>query len=187
MTEKRSSEENLAIGQRIQEKFDLYLLGLIFTTLALSIQTAKFGISTFASITEILSWALLLIAGLVGLWRLEFIPEMYRLTSLQHEQIEKAMAGEAARFKGEEQFYIGESRKTVTVESYIRDAREGVTKVEKALEPIERTNRWKYRVMRATFVLGLVTLMIGRASAAIQGVQSPQPTTQTGTPPASKK
>jgi hypothetical protein len=43
MATEPASQSNTAMAQRIQEKFDAYLLGLIFTILGLSIQTAKLG------------------------------------------------------------------------------------------------------------------------------------------------
>lgn len=50
-----ATPSNTAIAQRIQEKFDAYLLGLIFTVLGLSIQTAKFGALPWADVLEIIS------------------------------------------------------------------------------------------------------------------------------------
>ena|ERR1017187_3553235 len=62
-------------GMQLQEKFELYLLGLIFTVLALAVQTAKFdNINIIAAYFELVSWVALLISGLVGLWRMELIP-----------------------------------------------------------------------------------------------------------------
>jgi hypothetical protein len=46
----------------------------VFTLLALSIQTAKFGTSSIADIFELIGWVLLFISGISGLWRLEFLP-----------------------------------------------------------------------------------------------------------------
>ena len=71
MPSESAGHSNTAIAQRIQEKFDAYLLGLIFTILGLSIQTAKFGPSATADAFEVISWVLFLVAGLTGLSRFE--------------------------------------------------------------------------------------------------------------------
>jgi len=62
------------IAQQSQEKFEFYLVGLVFTLLALSIQTAKFGQSNLSDFFELSGWLSLAVSGLSGLWRLEYIP-----------------------------------------------------------------------------------------------------------------
>jgi NhaP-type Na+/H+ or K+/H+ antiporter len=59
-------------AQGVQEKFEFYFLSLIFTILALTIQTAKFGRSGAEDVLELSGWVCLLIAGVVGLWKMEW-------------------------------------------------------------------------------------------------------------------
>jgi hypothetical protein len=170
MAEKPASLINLETGQRIQEKFDAYLLGLIFTTLALSIQTARFGSSHIADSLEILSWLLLLIAGLSGLWRLESIPELYRLISLRVEKEEVADGAKHARVQGAREFHVVPTGKTVPVDQYIAEAEASVAKVDDYLKPFERRGLKKYKVMRLCFVAGLLALIASRAYAALRNL-----------------
>src|SRR5438046_3320901 len=114
-----TSPSNTAIAQRIQEKFDAYLLGLIFTILGLSIQTARFGPSPTADVLEILSWLLLLVAGLVGLNRLEWTPEVYRLYGIQDEKEEAKRALQRAKLEGLEQVFVAPLNKSIPVDEYI--------------------------------------------------------------------
>lgn len=58
--------DNDEIGQRIQEKFRFYVLGLTFTILALAIQTAKFGISAVADGLELFGWVVLFVSGVAS-------------------------------------------------------------------------------------------------------------------------
>ncbi len=67
-------------ARQLQEKFELYLLGLIFTLLALAVQTAKFGAAPCADGLEVAGWVSLLISGLVGLSRMEGVPSPTRCT-----------------------------------------------------------------------------------------------------------
>jgi NhaP-type Na+/H+ or K+/H+ antiporter len=62
----------------IQEKFELYLVSLTFTILALSIQTASFGKYPTADVVEILGWVVFLISGVTGLIRLQYVPVVLR-------------------------------------------------------------------------------------------------------------
>src|SRR5947207_2547287 len=71
------TDNNAAIGRQLRERFETYLLGLIFTLLALSIQTARFGVSPIADLLELLGWILLLVSGLSGLSRSEWLPVLY--------------------------------------------------------------------------------------------------------------
>jgi len=62
----------------IQEKFELYLVGLIFTILALSVQTSSFGTCRIADALELAGWAALLFSDISGLLRLEVVPVALR-------------------------------------------------------------------------------------------------------------
>lgn len=69
--ERKESDLNyLKIALEAQTKFEYYLIGLIFTLLALSIQSAKFGPMPLADIAELLGWLALLASGLIALVRL---------------------------------------------------------------------------------------------------------------------
>jgi hypothetical protein len=73
--EKALSNRNFA--QSTQDKFEQYIIALTFTILALSIQSAHFGLSIVADIAECVSWVLLLVSGFFGLKRWESTPALY--------------------------------------------------------------------------------------------------------------
>jgi len=74
---------NVEIAIELQTKFEFYLLGLIFTVLGLSIQTAEFGRSDLTDGLELIGWLLLLISALVGVMRGEWIPVVYQIRAKQ--------------------------------------------------------------------------------------------------------
>jgi hypothetical protein len=170
LTDKPASQLNIEIAQRNQEKFDAYLLGLIFTILGLSIQTAKFGVSSAADASEIVAWLLLLIAGLAGLSRLEWTAEIYRLFGVQTEKEEAARAAQAASLKGAKELHVVPLGTSVSVDRYIAEAKESVAIVEARLKPLQKRASIKYRLMKTAFVLGLIALMIARASLPVRGI-----------------
>lgn len=94
------------IAHNTQEKFEFYLISLVFT-LALSIQTSKFGVFIFsADVMELLGWFSLLISGVAGLWRLEYIP-VERLKLVQKNEFEdKILSLQELQLKGEEIHFL---------------------------------------------------------------------------------
>jgi hypothetical protein len=81
------STQEYEIAQKQQDRFEFYLVSLVFTLLALSIQTSGFGESSVADIFELLGWVSLLTSGISGLWRMEFLP-LERIRGTQKEEYE---------------------------------------------------------------------------------------------------
>ena len=65
-------------------KYAYYFIGLTFTLLALAIQSASFSEHLGSNIAELVGWVLLLVSGVVGLYRLR------RLSSLYYQASKKA-------------------------------------------------------------------------------------------------
>ena len=68
----KSNERSIA--QQTQEKFELYLLTLVFTLLGLAIQSATFGPSIEKSSLELSAWLALLVSGIAELRHLQWNP-----------------------------------------------------------------------------------------------------------------
>jgi len=83
-----TTERKIAVST--QEKFEFYVISLVFTLLALSIQTADFGASSIADSAELLGWLALFISGLVGLWRMEYIPVL-RTKGAEHSEFQQEL------------------------------------------------------------------------------------------------
>ena len=77
------------VAAQAQEKFHFYLVGLVFTLLALSVQTEKFVGPALDDALEVGGWIALLCSGIAGLWRLEYVPVIRQKFALLAES--KAM------------------------------------------------------------------------------------------------
>ena len=162
MSEKNAADENVEIAQRLQERFETYWLGLIFTLLALSVQTAKFGVAVPADALELASWVLLLGAGLAGLSRFEWLPELYRLYSIQRAKEDIARDVQRLMLQGTRTVYVAPLQREMPAEQYASEAQAAAQLVERRLEPIEAMQQRKYRFMKWTFVLAVACLIASR-------------------------
>lgn len=76
-------DQNIIDARRHQDTFELYVLGLTFTILGLSVQTASFGVALLADSAELLGWVSLLISGLFGLHRGLWKPNLYNVMGMK--------------------------------------------------------------------------------------------------------
>jgi hypothetical protein len=121
----RSVERDIERRDRLSEKFDFFFLGLAFAVLGLSIQTASFGESKIADSAQLLGWASLLSSGLVGLKRMEELPNFYSMrVGLEAAAAAIALRGIEQIGKGEA-LNIGEGEE---IGKRIRDSRDAIAK-----------------------------------------------------------
>lgn len=159
MAEKTPSND-LEYSRQLQEKFELYLLALIFTLLGLAVQTAKFGTNTFGDILELLGWLFLLASGLVGLSRLEWLPVAYKTNAnLKNLEAEHNHLKEAAA-AGVQDYPVLDQAEPAHIDALIEDRSGAIKTVQGRLNELERTILRKYSIHKWLFVVGL-TLLIG--------------------------
>ncbi|MEM1055176.1 MAG: hypothetical protein AAGI52_06590 [Bacteroidota bacterium] len=82
--------ENLRQAYGNSQKFDLYMVGLIFTLLALAVESGDFGPSGWRSAAELGGWTTLLVSGFSGLSGLNRRTGIYSL-SVERSKIRKQM------------------------------------------------------------------------------------------------
>jgi hypothetical protein len=146
-----------------QQKFDYYVVALIFTLLAVSIQTGVFGKSATRDVLELASWGFLLVAGLLALWRLEWMPiadrhleNLARIEQERREMIVQKAAGSTTVLNAT-------TLKQSHVDEQIGKRGEMASKLNENLDRIDRSMDRKYRVGRFAFVLGVCLLVASRA------------------------
>jgi hypothetical protein len=155
------------IAHKTQEKFEFYVVSLVFTLLALSIQTAKFGEFVVADTLELLGWLCLLISGIAGLWRLEYIP-VERLKKIQKEEFEsKIFELRELQMKGVNEVFVIETNSNQSIPQRVESFRTAVTVLGPVIEKLERSNFRKYNTHRYLFVASLVCLLASRSYAPL--------------------
>lgn len=158
-----SQQTDLEYSRQLQEKFELYLLGLIFTLLGLAVQTANFGNSQFADIAELLGWLSLLISGLVGLSRIEFMAVVYKNIGLLTIEKQRLQAYQDAAARGTMRtVQVEGTDETLDVHDYIANRKAAITGGENLIDDLEKSTLRKYAVHKWSFVVGFVLLICAR-------------------------
>ena len=151
------------IAHKTQEKFEFYVISLVFTLLALSIQTAKFGDLVIADTLELLGWLCLLISGIAGLWRLEYIT-VERLKKVQKDEFEnKIFELRELQVKGVQEIHVLETNSNQSIAQRIESFQTGVSVLGPVIDKLERANFQKYKTHRYLFVAALVCLLSSRS------------------------
>lgn len=151
-------DKNQEISIQTQQKFEFYFLALVFTVLGLSIQTSAFS-SRLQSVVEITAWVFLLISGLAGLSRMEWVPPLYGLFSELTEQ--ESFVKEAK--SGRPLVRSGQSLSEVEAKEHVRRVENGIGKRTDIMHKIEARSKVKYFLHKWMFVAGLVLLVVSRA------------------------
>lgn len=149
-----SDASNLKAAQEVHHKLIFYLVALSFTIAAFAIQTGKLSGNLLGDISEIASWSLLVLSGLVGLWYLEYIPVAYRV----YDYVQK-------RKNSIEEY----SEETEDADS-IAILQSQVDEYEPKLKKIEAGNRRKYCWQKSLLVAGVVALLVARIVNQTKGL-----------------
>lgn len=158
------------VAQQSQEKFEFYLVGLVFTLLALSIQTAKFGQSNFSNNLELFSWISLAVSGFSGLWRLEYIPVIRTKIAIKNEFDDKLDELRELELKGVQQVFVLETQSNQAIKERLSDYQMGVDVLDPVITNLERHGNVKYQTHRYSFIVGIFLLMFARAYIPIKKI-----------------
>lgn len=169
------SDDEYKAARELEAKFQFYFTALAFTILGLTIQTAPESGPLFARIFELLAWLLLLLAGLLGLWFLEWLP-VRRLTKAERDEVDDEI-----RARGGLDSYMPESpllqhsRRLGKVQS--SELRRHRNSLVESLEKSNRREHYKYRAARFCLVAGLVATVVARGyplALEIMGESKPE-------------
>ncbi len=152
---------NRKIAIRLRERYEFYFVALAFTILGFSIQTAQFASFLVSNIAELASWVALLLAGILGLRRIQSAYVIYDI----YADI-ATLERERGTFEQLQQQKVSavpqEGGGTVTLEALVRDRDATITSAESKVSKINKTQARAYHVQRVLFVAGIALLMLAR-------------------------
>lgn len=155
----------------VLEKFEFFFLGLTFTLLGASIQTADFANSSSVSvIAEIIGWAGLALSGLVGLSKIEYLPVLIHLRSRKDEFKEYKSGLERARALGTTQARIAQTGDEISVDDVILKVEKKLSRYTGQLDKVGKWHGVKHISQKWSFVFGLIVIAIARAHDAIRTI-----------------
>lgn len=143
---------------------------MIFTVLALAIQSAKFSDNAWSNGLELLAWAALLISGITGLSRMEWLPVAHDMHSstLDIQQYRDQL--EEAQEAGMTHVELEDPDDPPPIEDVIAKRISDIAKLTKRRERIEKVIRIKYGFHKWAFVLALVLLVAARGYAPARDI-----------------
>jgi hypothetical protein len=161
------AEDLLAHAKELEAKFQLYVISLIFTLLAASVQTAELGQSTVQDVTEILAWLCLLLSGLLALSYAEWSPVIHRHLGTKREFSTNLKEAIALRNGTPTSALITRTiANSMSDEAILRDG-EFVKKLENKIGALSAQAQMKYNVAKYLFVAGLMLVVISRSAATV--------------------
>ena len=163
-------DPNIDAALRRQEKFDAYVVGLVFTLLGLSVQTATFGASLVGDILELLGWVLLLLSGFAGLSRMEWMPEAFRLASYRVEREVRVRTIKVAALQGSHEVLVVPTGKRVAAAEYIAEDEKAISMISDGEANVEKKLNRRYLVFKWSFVLAVVFVVAARAWVPLTSV-----------------
>ncbi len=158
-----TSKTDREIALETQSKFQFYFLGLVFTLLAVSVQTAKLGVATYADGFELVGWISLLVSGIAGLWHMEYVPIMRVNMARQSEYEEEIADLKKMQLQGQTQIFVVAEGTSKPIGLMIQNREKAVSVLKDVIKKHDRSNYVKYQVHRWGFILGIVCVMISRA------------------------
>ncbi len=152
---------NIKIAMDMQKRFEFYLIALIFTILGLTLQTAVLIKEYYQYVFEILSWIFLMLSGLTGLSRLEWIPVLYKIcANIQTEEGNKELLEQA---ENDEMPFADEIEDPRSKDQLLKKTEESIRSEKEKQNKLEAKTLLKYKLHKLFFILGLLSLMASRA------------------------
>ncbi len=158
------------VGQQSQEKFEFYVISLVFTLLAISIQTAKFGNSGVADFMELLGWLAFLVSGVFGLWRLEYLPVARYRMGHQQELERDFLESKKALMEGKSYIHVANQDRNQPLEERLGNIDQSLEKLEPIINKLQKSTLVKYKIHKSFFVFGLISIVISRAYLPAKGI-----------------
>jgi hypothetical protein len=155
----------------VLEKYEFYFLGLTFTLLGASIQTANLTAhSSISIVAEIVGWLSLVTSGLVGLSKIEYLPVLIHLRNRKSEFEKYKSTLEQARTSGATEVRVAETGDVVTVGEVLLKIENNVSQYTSQLGTVGKWHEAKHITQKWSFVAGLLFVAVARAYDAVSHI-----------------
>lgn len=148
---------------KLAERFEYFFIGLIFTTLSLSIQTANFsGASNISIIAEVISWILFLVSGISGLNKLEWLPNLVLVRDRAENRKElqnKINVISKHRSEG----LLAETGEFESMEKILKENQSLKEFYDAQLEKLSFRHKIKHNIQKWSFYIAFILLCFARA------------------------
>ncbi|MDT8310548.1 MAG: hypothetical protein RQ732_03785 [Methylophaga sp.] len=166
------SSKEREFAHTTQEKFNFYLISLVFTLLALSIQTAEFGNYIFSDFAELLGWACLLVSGVVGLSRIEYLPVERVKLAQKTEYEDRAIQAKELQLKGERELHVIQTGQKQSLDERIANSENAIEILNPLIQKLQYENGVKYMIHRYTFIIGISLIVVSRSFSPLIDIYS---------------
>ena len=163
------AKSDIEAGQRRQERYEYYLVALVFTTLAFSIQTATNTGVAIVSIFEITAWLSLFASGLFALSRMYYLPVIYAYSAEVNALSANIQDAKELEKQGHSELVNGNGE-TGTIHEYISNHKKAIDSRESKSKKIERKIKRFSVAHRILFVIGFSALIASRSYSHFVGV-----------------
>lgn len=157
-------------SQRLQERYESYLLSLTFTLLALAVQSASFGPIFWRNNVEILGWSALLVSGISGLSRAQWLPQLFGQFSRQSDAEDHARSLRNAKRKGAATISVEDEGPAYPITEWIKRAEADAVSIKTKANELEKKTQLRFRIQRAAFLIGLISLAVSRGWPALSSI-----------------
>jgi hypothetical protein len=140
-----ADQPNTDFANTLQHKVDMYFIGLVFTVMALAIQSAKFSGHVLQWLPEVSGWLCLIAAGVLGLWRMQQIPRIFHYG--EHAGVQRSTLGK------------------ITDPAAMEQARADITVAQMMSDTINRAVGRSGTAQLRLFGAGLILIAVARAYA----------------------
>lgn len=104
----------------------------------------------------------MVVSGIAGLWRMEFIPIQHGKIAKKHEIEEQIINFEEIKKKGVSEVSVLLTGSTEKIDETLKNNREALVILDTVIDKIEHHNFLKYRIHKYAFIIGILFILLSR-------------------------
>jgi hypothetical protein len=160
-----AADPNAQNASDLQQKFELYFLGLIFTILGFALQTSQKPAHISVAITELMAWAFLILCGIIGMYRLIWASvTMYTYSEINIFKATRAQIQGLSVARG---ILTDPAGNPIDIPSTLGDLNESIDKLEGRSTKQNKRSVFLFNVQLIIFIAALIMLFYSRGYTSL--------------------